>query len=114
MNGMTAMIAFLSVSGALFILGTVAIILLLRFRRTYVFTVHGHEAAVRITSAGLFLYVDGRLEEQISGRSMRLATLHATIDGEEFKAHVSVGNIFRINIEATHGGRDVVLIHVER
>lgn len=112
MDGMEPMIVSLVFSGVIFIAVAVALVVQLRFRRTYVFAVHSHEAAVKIMATGMLLYVDGVLEEQLSGRSLRRATLHATVDGEEFKAHVSVGSFYRIRIEATLGGREVALTRV--
>ncbi len=91
-----------------------SIALTVRMKRTYYYTVHSHEVAVKVGAGGYFLYVDGTLEEQFSGQRMSRVTLRATVDGEEFKAHISVSSFSRIQIQATHGGREVVLVRVEK
>ena len=98
------------VSVALWFLMLAAVILLARYKRIYIFSVHSHEVRVEVRAGGVFLYVDGRLEEQVSGHNMRFSTLRATIDGEEFKAHVTARGV-RTRIEATHGGREVPVVH---
>ena len=104
-----------------FIVGWVLLVLLLvgailfaqRYKRSYVFSVHSHDVRLTVRSGGIFLYVDGRLEEQVSGQNMRFATLHATVDGQEFKVHVSARGI-RTQVQAVYDGREIALMGVER
>ncbi len=89
------------------------IIFMARFKRVYLFSVHSHEVKVEAKAGGIFLYVDGALEDQTSGQNMRYLTLRATVDGEEFKVHMTARGM-RIQVQATHGGRDVPCISVKK
>ncbi len=86
---------------------------LARFRRVYHFSVRSHEVALEIGSGGVFLYVDGNLEEQSSGKNMRFVTLHAMIDGEEFKVHISARGL-RPDVEAVYAGNEVPCLRVTK
>lgn len=97
----------------LFALLMLSVIFMARFKCIYLFSVHSHEVKVEIGAGGAFLYVDGALEEQLSGQNVRFATMRATVDGEEFKVHLTARGM-RIQVQATHGGRDVPCVGVKK
>lgn len=84
----------------------IEVIMILRYRKTYVYSVKGHEAVLKIRRmTEVLLYVDGVLTEQSSSR-FRLLTLHATIDGEEFKVFVTQ-RALKCEIRATYAGKEI-------
>ena len=71
--------------------------------RSFVYTVKGKEVVVRYTfKNGAQIFVNGSLEEQYLNSHASRFTIRATIDGEEFKAHVSIG--FSVKIEGYYQG----------
>ncbi len=83
-------------------------------RRSYLFTVHGHETVVKVRPDGVFLYVDGTEQDAFAAQNISIATLRAQIDGEEFKARVTRSGLAKFTVLATHGGREVPCMGVTK
>lgn len=96
----TPVIISLTVSTVFFVAAVILLIVRLSLiTRSFVYTVKGKQVIIRITAArGAQLFVDGILEEQFSDNHAFRFTLRTMIDGEEFKAHVSIG--FSVQVEA--------------
>ena len=82
------------------------ILLLVRIRtlsRSFVYTVKGKEVIVRYNfKYGAQLFVNGVLEEQFCNSHASRMTLRATIEGGEFKAHLSI--LASVKIESYYQG----------
>ena len=97
----------LGVNAALVVIFVILICVRIRsISRSYFYTVKGKEVIVRYNfKNGAQVLVNGVLEEQfLNGHASRF-TLRATIDGGEFKAHISIG--FSVKVEAYY--QDVLL-----
>lgn len=79
----------------------IVVLATVRRKKRYHFSVHGHEVLL-VCDLSFSLFVDGKLEDQIGGR-LQKATLRATIDGEEFKAFVTLRS-FRFDVAALYAG----------
>ena len=83
-----------------------------RLKKSYYFQHHSHEIIARVSADRFALYVDGNVEDEIMARQLRLCTLRAFVDGEELKVRVQIG--WRVNISATAGGKELMLMKVEK
>ena len=88
----------LGVNAALVV--TFVILLCVRIRtlsKSCIYTVKGKEVVVRVSyKYGAQIFVNGSLEEQFSGSHAYRFTLHATIEGGEFKAHITIRTSVKI------------------
>ncbi len=102
----TPLIIFLSIAMCIFVLIIVLVVVRLRtIGRSFVYTVKGKQVVVRLTvRRGAQLYVNGVLEDQLASNASRF-TLRAMIEGEELKAHVSIG--VSVNVDAYY--EDILL-----
>lgn len=94
----------LGVNTALVVIFVIFICVRIRsISRSYFYTVKGKEVVVCYNfKNGAQVFVNGVLEEQFYGTHASRFTLRTTIDGEEFKAHVSIG--FSVKVEAYYHG----------
>ena len=83
-----------------------------RIKKSFYFEHHSHEIVARVTVNRLALYVDGKVEDEIMARQLRLCTLRAFVDGEEVKVRIQIG--WRTNISATANGKELILMKIER
>lgn len=72
--------------------------------RLFLFQVHAHEVVVSLSAYSVVLSVDGGVQDQFAAQNIRVATVRAQIDGEEFKAFVR-RTMRGAVVEATYGGR---------
>ncbi len=98
-----------SISLSTIFLIVMVIFLIVRIRacsKSCVYTVKGKQVIVRFSMRrGGQLFVNGVLEEQFRADRTSHFTLRTMLDGEEFKAHISIA--FSVSIEAYY--RDALL-----
>ena len=75
-------------------------------RSAFVYSVHSHEVIVKTAWGAATLFVDGVSADELQASNIRVATVRAVVDGEEFRAAVHF-RAFRVEVQATHGGREV-------
>lgn len=98
----------LGVGVAMLIVFVILVIVRIRtLSRSQVYTVKGKQVVVRVTyKYGAQLLVNNVLQEQFAGSHASRFTLRTTIDGGEFKAHITI--LASVRIEAYY--QDVLLI----
>ncbi len=82
---------------------------LLRYRRTYLFRVGGHDLVVQITAQSVALFMDGLIQDEFAARNMRIVTLRTSVDGGEFRARVESRGL-KPSVTATYLGKAVECI----
>lgn len=94
----------LGVGVAMLIVFVILVIVRIRtLSRSHIYTVKGKQVVVRVTyKYGAQIFVNNILEEQFADSHASRFTLRTSIDGGEFKAHISI--LASVKIEAYYEG----------
>lgn len=103
----------IGIGAFLFVVLVLTFVWMAFYQRSFCYDVHGKQVVVTVKSMGVFLYINGNLEEQFSAQGIRLVTLKASIDGEEILVHISRRG-FRLGVKASYAGKEIYPVQVAK